>query len=115
MRAHHDGDQVLAGTQAVRRKRQMPGALVVNADLEDRVVWLGEREDVPEIVRALDVLLLPSWEEPFGRAIVEALALEVPVVATAVGGPASSSDDSISASPWARSTAWSTRTTARPS
>jgi len=62
-------------------------ALVVDAGLEDRVVWLGEREDVPEIVRALDVLLLPSWEEPFGRAVVEALALEVPVVATAVGGP----------------------------
>jgi glycosyltransferase involved in cell wall biosynthesis len=62
-------------------------ALVADAGLKDSVAWLGEREDVPEIVRALDVLLLPSWEEPFGRAVLEALALEVPVVATAVGGP----------------------------
>lgn len=60
---------------------------VAAAGLQGRVSWLGEREDVPEIVRALDVLLLPSEEEPFGRALVEAMALEVPVVATSVGGP----------------------------
>jgi glycosyltransferase involved in cell wall biosynthesis len=62
-------------------------ALVERDGLEDRVSWLGEREDVPEIIRALDVLLLPSWEEPFGRAVVEAMAMGVPVVATGVGGP----------------------------
>ncbi len=62
-------------------------ALVARAGLEQRVHWLGEREDVPEIVRALDALLLPSWEEPFGRAVIEAMALAVPVVATSVGGP----------------------------
>lgn len=62
-------------------------ALVADAGLEQRVHWLGEREDVPEIVRALDVLLLPSWEEPFGRAVIEAMAMGVPVVATSVGGP----------------------------
>jgi glycosyltransferase involved in cell wall biosynthesis len=42
---------------------------------------------VPELISALDVLLLPSWEEPFGRALIEAMELEVPVVATNVGGP----------------------------
>jgi glycosyltransferase involved in cell wall biosynthesis len=61
--------------------------LIADAGLEDRVSWLGEREDVPELVRALDVLLLPSWEEPFGRALIEAMALGVPVVSTNVGGP----------------------------
>jgi glycosyltransferase involved in cell wall biosynthesis len=62
-------------------------ALVSASGLEDRVSWLGEREDVPELVRAMDVLLLPSWEEPFGRALIEAMALGVPVIATNVGGP----------------------------
>jgi L-malate glycosyltransferase len=62
-------------------------ALVAGAGLAERVSWLGEREDVPELVRAMDVLLLPSWEEPFGRALIEAMALGVPVIATAVGGP----------------------------
>ncbi len=68
-------------------------ALASEAGLEDRVHWLGEREDVPELVRALDVLLLPSWEEPFGRAVIEAMAMEVPVVATSVGGPAEIVED----------------------
>jgi L-malate glycosyltransferase len=62
-------------------------ALVADAGIEDRVSWLGEREDVPDLMRALDVLLLPSWEEPFGRALIEAMALGVPVVSTNVGGP----------------------------
>ena len=43
---------------------------------------------MPEILRACDVALLPSWEEPFGRVVVEAMAMAVPVVATSVGGPA---------------------------
>lgn len=60
--------------------------LIADAGLDDRVSWLGERDDVPELVRALDVLLLPSHEEPFGRAPLEAMALEVPVLATNVGG-----------------------------
>jgi L-malate glycosyltransferase len=62
--------------------------LIERAGLAERVSWLGERDDVPEVVRGLDVLLLPSWEEPFGRAAIEAMALEVPVVATTIGGPA---------------------------
>jgi glycosyltransferase involved in cell wall biosynthesis len=55
--------------------------------IEDRVSWMGERQDAPELVRALDMLLLPSREEPFGRALIEAMALGVPVLATSVGGP----------------------------
>jgi glycosyltransferase involved in cell wall biosynthesis len=62
-------------------------ALAEREGVADRVAWLGEREDVPRLMRALDVLLLPSWEEPFGRALIEAMALEVPVIATEVGGP----------------------------
>ncbi len=61
---------------------------IAGAKLENRVSWLGEREDVPELVSALDALLLPSWEEPFGRAVIEAMAMKVPVLATSVGGPA---------------------------
>ncbi|HXA54486.1 MAG TPA: glycosyltransferase family 4 protein [Solirubrobacteraceae bacterium] len=62
-------------------------AQVADAGLGERVSFLGERGDVPELVRALDALLLPSWEEPFGRALIEAMALGVPVLATSVGGP----------------------------
>jgi glycosyltransferase involved in cell wall biosynthesis len=67
--------------------------LVAAGGLEGRVSWLGEREDVPELLRALDILLLPSWEEPFGRALIEAMALGVPVIASNVGGPPEILDD----------------------
>jgi L-malate glycosyltransferase len=62
-------------------------ALADELGLRDAVDFLGERQDVPEILRALDVLLVPSWEEPFGRSVIEAMAMETPVIATTVGGP----------------------------
>jgi glycosyltransferase involved in cell wall biosynthesis len=62
--------------------------LVESEGLTDNVRFLGEREDVQELLPELDVLLVPSWEEPFGRVVVEALASGVPVAATSVGGPA---------------------------
>jgi len=61
--------------------------------LEARVRFLGHREDIAEVLAALDVLLMPSWEEPFGRVAVEGMALGIPVVATKVGGPAEVIDD----------------------
>jgi glycosyltransferase involved in cell wall biosynthesis len=66
--------------------RELSG-LTESLGLREDVMFLGEREDIPEILRAVDVLLVPSWEEPFGLAIVEAMAMQVPVVATNVGGP----------------------------
>jgi glycosyltransferase involved in cell wall biosynthesis len=64
-------------------------------ELEDRVHLLGERADVPAIMGALDALLVPSWEEPFGRVVIEAMALGLPVVATSVGGPAEIISDDV--------------------
>ena len=52
------------------------------------VRWLGARDDVPELLADLDVFVLPSTTpEPFGMALVEALASGVPSVATDAGGP----------------------------
>jgi L-malate glycosyltransferase len=80
----------LAGATRFDNEAYVAGlhAQVAQQGLAERVSWLGEREDAPELVRALDVLLLPSLEEPFGRALIEAMSLEVPVLATSVGGPA---------------------------
>src|SRR5207244_1724240 len=35
----------------------------------------------------IDVLLVPSWEEPFGLVLLEAMASGIPVISTAAGGP----------------------------
>jgi glycosyltransferase involved in cell wall biosynthesis len=69
--------------------------LVQDLELGRHVRFLGEREDVPEVLRALDVLLVPSWEEPFGRVVIEAMAMRTPVVATSVGGPAEVISDGV--------------------
>lgn len=62
--------------------------LAENLGVAEAVTFLGERADVPDLLRALDLVLVPSWEEPFGRTVIEAMAMEVPVLATHVGGPA---------------------------
>jgi glycosyltransferase involved in cell wall biosynthesis len=51
------------------------------------VTFCGHRDDVPTVIRALDLLLLPSWTEPLGRSMVEAMVLGTPVLATNRGGP----------------------------
>lgn len=51
-----------------------------------RVVFWGAREDVPECLVALDLFVLPSLNEGMGRALIEAMAVGCPVVATRVGG-----------------------------
>jgi len=47
---------------------------------------LGKRNDVPECVAAMDVFVLPSLNEGMGRALVEAMAVGRPVIASRVGG-----------------------------
>lgn len=53
----------------------------------DRVRFLGEREDVPALLRAADVVVHSSVEaEPFGRVVVEGMLAGRPVIATDAGG-----------------------------
>jgi glycosyltransferase involved in cell wall biosynthesis len=54
--------------------------------VDDRVHFLGERDDVPNVLRALDVFALASDFEGLPLAILEAMAAGVAVVATRVGG-----------------------------
>ncbi len=61
--------------------------------LAGRVEFLGERDDAPAIIGALDALLVPSHGEPFGRVVVEAMAVGTPVIASAAAGPAEIIED----------------------
>jgi len=56
------------------------------AGLEADVDYVGEQHDVVDILSRADVFLLPSATESFGLAALEAMACEVPVVASNVGG-----------------------------
>ncbi|HWK11103.1 MAG TPA: glycosyltransferase family 4 protein, partial [Vicinamibacterales bacterium] len=62
-------------------------SLVDRTGIAPRTQFLGERRDVPALMRAADVHCQPnSVAEPFGLTYVEALYAGLPVVATAVGG-----------------------------
>jgi sugar transferase (PEP-CTERM/EpsH1 system associated) len=53
----------------------------------EQLAWLpGERNDIPEIIRALDLFVLPSLREGISNTILEAMGTGLPVVATRVGG-----------------------------
>lgn len=82
-------------------REKIPAKLVLMGDGPDRgsaefavrkkslskdVFFLGKQDDVQQKLGLADLFLLPSDEESFGLAALEAMACEVPVVATDVGG-----------------------------
>jgi N-acetyl-alpha-D-glucosaminyl L-malate synthase BshA len=74
---------VLLGDGPVREAAE---AQVSEAGLERDVLFLGEQHDLVPYLSAADLFLLPSAQESFGLAALEAMACEVPVVASRVGG-----------------------------
>lgn len=54
--------------------------------ITDRCLFLGERDDIPALLAATDIFVLPSRFEGLPVSVLEAMAAERPVVATAVGG-----------------------------
>ncbi|OFW29542.1 MAG: N-acetyl-alpha-D-glucosaminyl L-malate synthase BshA [Acidobacteria bacterium RIFCSPLOWO2_02_FULL_65_29] len=84
-----------------RVRRQTPARLLMVGDgpdfhdamclarslgVGDDVEFLGEQDQVVPLLSAADVFLVPSVKESFGLAALEAMACEVPVVASAIGG-----------------------------
>lgn len=69
--------ELCSGDRCVGTRGARPGA---------KVVFTGLRDDVPAVTAALDVAVLPSYREAQGLAILEAMALRRPMIATAVGG-----------------------------
>jgi glycosyltransferase involved in cell wall biosynthesis len=67
-------------------RRRLLEDLAASLGQQHRIKFLGHRRDVPDLIRQLHVVVLTSQFEPFGRAVIEAMACGRPVVATRDGG-----------------------------
>jgi sugar transferase (PEP-CTERM/EpsH1 system associated) len=66
--------------------RENCAQLLAEAGLSDCAFLMGERNDVAELMRAMDIFVLPSLGEGISNTILEAMATGLPVLATQVGG-----------------------------
>ncbi|GAB4573872.1 MAG: hypothetical protein Kow0077_17630 [Anaerolineae bacterium] len=82
------GDNVLDGAVGDRHKAAIIRMVEENPDLKRSVIFTGFTDDLTPTLRASDMLVCASDFESFGMAHLEAMACEVPVVSTNVGGPA---------------------------
>lgn len=92
------GDAVVALAEVLRARsavlllvgdgpdREGVEKLVVALGVERHVAFLGERSELGSLLALADLFVLPSEQESFGLAALEALACGVPVVASGVGG-----------------------------
>jgi sugar transferase (PEP-CTERM/EpsH1 system associated) len=90
-----DHPTLFAAFEILRRRRPDARLLVVGDGPEhrrlgglagERVHFLGNRLDVPEILRSLNVFVLPCLNEGISNTILEAMATGLPVAATSAGG-----------------------------
>jgi len=66
--------------------REELGELSNNLNMSDKIIFTGFREDVPQIIKELDIFCLSSIYEGLPISLLEALGNSTPVVVTAVGG-----------------------------
>jgi glycosyltransferase involved in cell wall biosynthesis len=78
---------LLAGGHDSENLRRDIAARIASGPARDRIVLAGSRNDVPALLRAADLAFsVATSPEAFGRAAIEAGAMEAPVIATAHGG-----------------------------
>jgi len=69
--------------------------LAAHLGVADRVTFTGRRSDIPEVLGAADVSVMPSLNEALSNVLLESMAAGAPVVATRVGGTPEALDDGV--------------------
>jgi glycosyltransferase involved in cell wall biosynthesis len=83
---HPDVRLLIVGQEMVPGYQRELSSLAEELRVQDHVVFAGWRNDVPQLMEAADVFAMPSLGEPYGLVYVEAMAMELPVVALRHGG-----------------------------
>jgi len=80
---------LIAGDAKIHPDTEYPeqiSSYIQQNGLDGHVILTGFVEDMNGFYNAIDLFLLPSFREPFGRVLIEAMATETPVIASSVGG-----------------------------
>jgi glycosyltransferase involved in cell wall biosynthesis len=84
-----DAVLLIAGAALFNRDEEYAAQLQSTAEslgIAGRVRFLGSRDDIPQLMQGLDVLVVNSHEEPFALTVLEGLSSGTAVLATSVGG-----------------------------
>jgi glycosyltransferase involved in cell wall biosynthesis len=87
VRSYPEARFVLAGTGVSSKQPELAEAIKQN-ELQNHVILLGERSDIPRLNNAFDIGCSVSWSEAFSNSIGEAMACGVPCAVTDVGDSA---------------------------
>ena len=74
------------GPKEPEKKDAINPKIVKKYNIQKNVIFLGERSDIDEIYPLMDIFALPTHREGVGASILEASAMERPVIATNTGG-----------------------------
>ncbi|HAH20731.1 MAG: hypothetical protein A2Y00_07420 [Omnitrophica WOR_2 bacterium GWF2_43_52] len=78
---------LMVGDGSLREKLEAKvGATTRVAPTAGKFIFLGWRDDVPELLQIIDIVALPSLNEAVGRILLEAGSCGIPVIASCVGG-----------------------------
>jgi len=80
---HPNTNLVIVGDGSLRNKLENQ---TYQLGIKNKVIFMGERDDVPEILKTFDIFVLPSLNEGMSNTILEAMATCIPVIASNVGG-----------------------------
>jgi len=78
---------ILMLTGGIEKQETLDAELLEWAKADPQVVFTGPQRNIQRYYSAMDVFVLPSYREGFGSVIIEAEAMEVPVISTDIPGP----------------------------
>ncbi len=90
------GERSSSKAETIEYERELHESLA-EAELTNRVHWLGYRTDIPQLMNEADLLVHAAKQEPLGRVLLESAAAGLPMVATEVGGTSEIVQDKLSA------------------
>jgi glycosyltransferase involved in cell wall biosynthesis len=78
-----EAEFVLAGDGPLRPELETEARAL---GIADRVIFLGDRRDIPAVLASIDIMIVPSDSESLSNVVIESMAAGLPVIATRVGG-----------------------------